>query len=58
MVLLLIIPVRVVHLLDMLADVHFVLIGFEPGVKYDVRVRALNGKGIGDWSEPVSLIAR
>ncbi|MBE8719960.1 fibronectin type III domain-containing protein [Sphingobacterium pedocola] len=35
-----------------------VLIGFEPGVKYYVRVRALNGKGIGDWSEPVSLIAR
>ncbi len=29
-----------------------------PAVTYRVRVRARNGRGIGDWSEPVSLIAR
>ncbi|SEN84167.1 Fibronectin type III domain-containing protein [bacterium A37T11] len=29
-----------------------------PGRTYLVRVRAMNGAGIGDWSEPVSLIAR
>ncbi|ERJ58977.1 fibronectin type III domain-containing protein [Sphingobacterium paucimobilis] len=29
-----------------------------PGIKYFVRVRARNSKGMGDWSEAVSLIAR
>lgn len=29
-----------------------------PGERVYARVRARNGKGIGDWSEPVSLIAR
>lgn len=29
-----------------------------PGVIYYVRVRARNGRGIGDWSEMVSLMAR
>lgn len=28
------------------------------GLTYFVRVRARNGRGIGDWCEPVSLIAR
>lgn len=28
------------------------------GVIYHVRVRARNGRGIGDWSEPISLMAR
>ena len=30
----------------------------EPGTTYYARVRARNSKGIGDWSETVSLIAR
>lgn len=30
----------------------------EPGRTYYARVRARNGKGLGDWSETVSLIAR
>ena len=29
-----------------------------PGQRYYVRVRARNNKGAGDWSEPVSIIAR
>ena len=29
-----------------------------PGRRHYIRVRARNGKGIGDWTEPVSLIAR
>ena len=29
-----------------------------PGQRYYVRVRARNNKGLGDWSEPVSIIAR
>lgn len=29
-----------------------------PGVTYYVRVRARNGAGFSDWSDPVSLIAR
>ncbi len=29
-----------------------------PGVTYYARVRARNGAGVSDWSEPVSLIAR
>ena len=29
-----------------------------PGQRYYVRVRARNNKGIGDWSEPASIIAR
>lgn len=28
------------------------------GIRYYVRVRARNGKGTGDWSEPVSILAR
>lgn len=28
------------------------------GIRYYVRVRARNGKGKGDWSEPVSILAR
>lgn len=35
-----------------------VLSDLTPGIKYHVRVRARNGRGIGDWSAPVSLIAR
>ena len=35
-----------------------VLSEIQPGVRYYVRVRARNGKGTGDWCEPVSLIAR
>lgn len=30
----------------------------EPGTTYFARVRARNSKGLGDWSETVSLIAR
>ena len=30
----------------------------EPGTTYYARVRARNSKGLGDWSETVSLIAR
>jgi len=30
----------------------------EPGKTYYVQVRAINGLGVGDWSDPVSLIAR
>ncbi|SEN82218.1 hypothetical protein SAMN05216436_12288 [bacterium A37T11] len=29
-----------------------------PGVLYRIRVRARNGRGLGDWSEAVTLIAR
>ncbi|SEM17950.1 hypothetical protein SAMN05216436_102147 [bacterium A37T11] len=29
-----------------------------PGLVYRVRVRARNGRGLGDWSEPVQIIAR
>lgn len=32
--------------------------GLEEGVRYHVRVRARNGRGISDWSQPVSIIAR
>lgn len=32
--------------------------GFTPGERVYARVRARNNKGAGDWSEPVSLIAR
>lgn len=32
--------------------------GLTPGERIYARVRARNGRGIGDWSEPVSLIAR
>lgn len=32
--------------------------GIEAGTRLYVRVRARNGKGIGDWCEPVSLIVR
>lgn len=35
-----------------------VLSEIQPGLRYCVRIRARNGKGMGDWSEPVSLIAR
>lgn len=35
-----------------------VLTDLVPGVIYHVRVRARNGRGIGDWSEMVSLMAR
>lgn len=35
-----------------------VLSDFTPGIRYYVRIRARNGRGLGDWSEPVSLIAR
>ena len=35
-----------------------VLSEMEPGVRYCVRIRTRNGKGTGDWCEPVSLIAR
>lgn len=35
-----------------------ILTDLTAGVIYHVRVRARNGRGIGDWSEPVSLLAR
>ena len=35
-----------------------ILTDLTAGVIYHVRVRARNGRGIGDWSEPVSLMAR
>ncbi len=35
-----------------------VLPEIEPGIRYYVRVRARNNKGIGDWSEAVSIIGR
>jgi len=35
-----------------------VLMDRVPGIRYAVRVRARNGKGYGDWSEPVSIMAR
>lgn len=35
-----------------------VLSEIEPGIRYHVRIRARNGKGTGDWCEPVSLTAR
>src|SRR5699024_524497 len=35
-----------------------VLAGLQPGTRYFFRVRAMNGKGTGDWSEPVSTIVR
>ena len=30
----------------------------QPGLTYYIRVRAVNRNGVGDWCEPVSLIAR
>lgn len=35
-----------------------ILTDLTAGMIYHVRVRARNGRGIGDWSEPVSLMAR
>lgn len=35
-----------------------VLTGIVPGLRYHVRVRARNGRGLGDWSEPAILIGR
>lgn len=36
----------------------FIIDVLQPGVRYFVRVRARNSAGLGNWSEPVSLIAR
>lgn len=35
-----------------------ILAPMTPGTNYYIRVRARNRQGIGDWSEPASLIAR
>lgn len=37
---------------------NFLITDLEPGVRYFVRVRARSLAGFGNWSEPVSLIAR
>ncbi len=38
------------------SDDSVAIVGLEPSTSYDVRVRAVNNEGVGDWSEPVTAV--
>jgi len=40
------------------SSINNILTPVEPGITYYLRLRAVNRNGVGDWCDPVSLIAR